>query len=78
MAGCNSVSGWLQCDVPDGGIVPKSLYMADDEIDTDESSFRVDNVYHTAYVQKDYAHEVGEGEHPALFTPMKLCLTKLC
>lgn len=33
--------------------------MANDEIDTDESSFRVENVYHTAHVQKDYPHEVG-------------------
>ena len=46
--------------------MPKSLYMADDDIDTDESSFRVENVYHTAYVQKDYPHEVGWLPHSCL------------
>ncbi|KAI0220333.1 SEC14-like protein 1 [Lamellibrachia satsuma] len=56
------------CDVPDGGIVPKSLYMANDEIDTDESSFRVENVYHTAHVQKDYPHEV------LVQVPQKACV----
>ena len=55
----------LQCDVPEGGLVPKSLYMnRDDEDEKDkdrspeESPFGTDSLYHTAYVMKDWPHEV--------------------
>ena len=53
----------LQCNVPDGGLVPKSQYMSDD-VERDKSPedrvFGEDTLYHTAYVAKDYPHEVSE------------------
>ncbi len=54
----------LQCDVPEGGLVPKSLYYSreEDEENKDrspeESPFGGDTLYHTAYVMKDWPHEV--------------------
>lgn len=51
-----------QCSVPDGGHVPKSLYMSDEDPDKDlspvETAFGPDNLYHTAFAVKDYPHEV--------------------
>ena len=53
----------LQCDVPEGGIVPKSLYAVEDDMEKDrspeDSHFRSDSLYHTAYVHKDFPHEVS-------------------
>lgn len=54
----------VQCGVPEGGIVPKSMYtsISDEDIDVerapDENVFGVDSIYHTAYVVKDFPHEV--------------------
>ena len=42
--------------------MPKSLYAVEEEGDKDrspdESHFGTDSLYHTAYVVKDFAHEV--------------------
>lgn len=48
------------CHVPDGGAVPKSLYMSDEEADKspDEPSLTTDSIYQTAHVVKEYPHEV--------------------
>ena len=52
----------FQCDVPEGGLVPKSFYMRDDELEKDRSPdevpFGADTLYHTAHVVKDWPHEV--------------------
>ena len=53
----------FQCDVPEGGLVPKSLYFnreeeEDKDRSPDESPFSRDTLYHTAYVMKDWPHEV--------------------
>ena len=50
----------FQCHVPDGGAVPKSLYMKDEETDKspDEPSLTTDSIYQTAHVVKEYPHEV--------------------
>lgn len=54
---------YLQCDVPEGGLVPKTLYMGDDDSEKDrspdETPFGGESLYHTAYVVKDYPHEVS-------------------
>ncbi|XP_067673687.1 SEC14-like protein 5 isoform X1 [Haliotis asinina] len=46
------------CDVPDGGLVPKSLYQ-EELVDKspDEPPLSVDSLYNTAHVVKDYPHE---------------------
>ncbi|XP_014770135.1 SEC14-like protein 5 isoform X1 [Octopus bimaculoides] len=48
------------CHIPDGGVVPKSLYMKDDDADKspDEPTFATDSIYQTTHVVKDYPHEV--------------------
>lgn len=47
--------------MPEGGLVPKSLYYCRDDEErehTEEVPLGMDTVYHTAYVVKDYPHEV--------------------
>ena len=51
-----------QCDVPEGGLVPKSVYQVSEDHDPDrerspDNAFTPDTLYHTAYVVKDYAQE---------------------
>ena len=51
---------FFQCDVPEGGLVPKSLYK-EDYIDRspDEPPLTIgDSLYLTAQVVKEYPHEV--------------------
>ena len=55
----------FQCDVPERGLVPKSLYFnreEDEERDRspEDSPFGGDSLYHTAYVMKDWPHEVAK------------------
>ena len=44
--------------------MPKSLYALEEEVDKDrspeESHFGADSLYHTAYVVKDFPHEVRQ------------------
>ena len=50
----------LQCDVPEGALVPKSLYKEEYmDLSPDEPSLNVNNsLYTTAHVIKDYPNEV--------------------
>jgi len=52
-----------QCAVPDGGLIPKSLYIASSDEDvsrerTDETLLGPEAIYHTAYAVRDFPHEV--------------------
>ena len=49
--------------MPEGGLVPKSSYFNREEDDDrdrspEDSPFSGDTLYHTAYVMKDWPHEV--------------------
>lgn len=50
----------MQCDVPEGGLVPKSLYQ-EELIDRspDEPHLISDSLYQTAHVVKEFPHEVS-------------------
>jgi hypothetical protein len=50
----------LQCDVPEGALVPKSLYKEEYmDRSPDEQPLNVANsLYQTAHIIKDYPHEV--------------------
>ena len=71
----------MQCGVPEGGLVPKSLYMNRDDEDEkekdrspEESPFGTDSLYHTAYVMKDWPHEVIVSQ---MFTAFNLVLESI-
>ena len=50
----------FQCDVPDGGLVPKSLYKEEYSDKLPEGPpLSIDSLYQTSYVVKDYPHEVS-------------------
>ncbi|XP_041363416.1 SEC14-like protein 5 [Gigantopelta aegis] len=53
------LGGDCLCEVPEGGLVPKSLYQ-DDQLDRspDEPPLSMDSLYITAQVVKDFPHEV--------------------
>lgn len=51
----------LQCDVPDGGLVPKSLYREEYQDKSPEGPpLSVDSCYNTSHVVKDFPHEVRD------------------
>ncbi|XP_074647763.1 SEC14-like protein 5 [Tubulanus polymorphus] len=55
------LGGDCYCDVPEGGLVPKCLYMFDDDnLDQspNEPPLFADSIYHTAHVVKDFPHEI--------------------
>ena len=48
-----------QCDVPEGHLVPKSLYCEElTEKSVEEQTLSTDSLYLTAVVVKDFPHEV--------------------
>lgn len=64
---------FFQCDVPEGGLVPKSLYKEDyiDRSPDDPPLHLGDSLYMTAHVVKDYPHEVGQlpgSSEPQIFS----------
>ncbi|XP_064624503.1 SEC14-like protein 1 [Lineus longissimus] len=56
------LGGDCYCGVPEGGLVPKSLYQAEcrehEEDLAPEPPLFADSLYHTAYIVKDYPHEL--------------------
>ena len=49
--------------MPEGGLVPKSLYItsSDEDVDretSDEALLGPEAIYHTAYAVRDFPHEV--------------------
>lgn len=48
----------LQCDVPEGGLVPKSLYRTAEELENEEIKLWTETIYKTASVFKGAPHEV--------------------
>ena len=52
-----------QCAVPEGGLIPKNLYItsSDEDVDkerNDDALLGPDAIYHTAYAVRDFPHEV--------------------
>lgn len=52
------VSSLLQCDIPDGGTVPKSLYRTAEELESEENCLLTDCIYKTANIFKGTPFEV--------------------
>lgn len=49
----------LQCTVSEGGLVPKSLYQTEDELEnSDHIRLWTETIYHSASVLKGAPHEV--------------------
>ena len=49
----------MQCDVGEGGLVPKSLYqLEEDLIDKEPETPFSGGLYHVAHIMKDFPHEV--------------------
>lgn len=48
----------VQCDVPEGGLVPKSLYRTAEELENEEIKLWTETIYKTASVFKGVPHEV--------------------
>lgn len=49
---------YVQCDVPEGGLVTKSLYCTAEELENEEIKFWTETIYKTASVFKGAPHEV--------------------
>lgn len=48
----------LQCDVPEGGLVPKSLYRTAEELESEENHLLSDSIYKSASIFKGAPYEV--------------------
>jgi len=49
---------FIQCDVPEGGLVPKSLYRTAEDLENEEVKLWNESIYKSASVLKGYPHEV--------------------
>ncbi|XP_053327747.1 SEC14-like protein 5 isoform X2 [Spea bombifrons] len=53
------LGGECVCNIPEGGLVPKSLYQSGDDAETsDHIRIWAETIYHTAYVCKGSPHEI--------------------
>ena len=48
----------IQCDVPEGGLVPKSLYRTAEDLENEEVKLWNESIYKSASVLKGSPHEV--------------------
>jgi len=48
----------LQCDIPEGGMVPKSLYRTAEELESEEHCLLTDSIYKSANIFKGAPYEV--------------------
>lgn len=48
----------MQCEVPEGGLVPKSLYRTAEELENDEIRLWTETIYQSASIFKGVPHEV--------------------
>lgn len=67
----------FQCEVPEGGLVPKSLYRTAEELENEDLKLWTETIYQSASVFKGAPHEVGAGTKPqgpgARFPPRFFC-----
>ena len=54
----------LQCEVPEGGLVPKSLYRTAEELENEDLKLWTETIYQSASVFKGAPHEVSAGAEP--------------
>ncbi|XP_078510749.1 SEC14-like protein 1 [Lissotriton helveticus] len=52
------LSGECMCDVPEGGLVPKSLYRTTEELETEDIKLWTETIYQSASVFKGSPHEL--------------------
>ncbi|XP_073492448.1 SEC14-like protein 5 [Aquarana catesbeiana] len=54
------LGGECVCNIPEGGLVPKTLYQSDDETETsDHIRLWTETIYHSAYINKGAPHEIS-------------------
>lgn len=70
----------FQCEVPEGGLVPKSLYRTAEELENEDLKLWTETIYQSASVFKGAPHEVFcEGPpSPGLSHPAAGLLSSLC
>lgn len=49
---------YFQCEVPEGGLVPKSLYRTAEELENEDLKLCTETIYQSASVFKGAPHEV--------------------
>lgn len=54
-----SLFKFLKCEVPDGGLVPKSLYRTAEELENEDVKLWTETIYQSASVFKGAPHEVS-------------------
>lgn len=54
----------FQCEVPEGGLVPKALYRTAEELENEDLKLWTETIYQSASVFKGAPHEVGARPKP--------------
>lgn len=54
----------LQCEVPEGGLVPKSMYRTAEELENEDVRLWTETIYQSASVFKGAPHEVRIDNEP--------------
>lgn len=54
----------LQCEVPEGGLVPKSMYRTAEELENEDVRLWTETIYQSASVFKGAPHEVRPNRAP--------------
>lgn len=53
------LGGECMCNIPEGGLIPKSLYQSDDDAETsDHIRLWTETIYHSAFIYKGAPHEI--------------------
>lgn len=55
---CTRVLFSLQCEVPEGGLVPKSMYRTAEEVENEDIRLWTEMIYQSASIFKGAPHEV--------------------
>lgn len=55
---CTHVLFSLQCEVPEGGLVPKSMYRTAEEVENEDIRLWTEMIYQSASIFKGAPHEV--------------------
>lgn len=56
----------LQCEVPEGGLVPKSMYRTAEELENEDIRLWTETIYQSASIFKGAPHEVSFNTHTKL------------
>lgn len=73
----NLDSNFFQCEVPEGGLIPKSMYRTAEELENEDVRLWTETIYQSASIFKGAPHEVRpKSQQVKIAKPVKLILNE--